>query len=69
MLLYLVKASRPIIANATWEHSKVNDRVSKVAFLEMHCVIKYVLDTKKLGLKIESTGDEKDTGDIVCCVV
>ena len=53
MLLYLVKHSRPDIANATRELSKVLDGATPSSFKEMHRVIKYVLDTKTKGLKIE----------------
>ena len=60
MLQNLVKHSRPNIANVTWKMSKGNDRVIEVAFCEMYNVIKYVLDTKNLELKIESTEAEKD---------
>ena len=60
MLLYLVKHSRPKIVNATQKLSKVNDRACKTAFHEMHHVMKYVVNTKSLGLKIEPTGDEND---------
>ena len=53
MLLYLVKHSRPDIANPVRELSKVLDGASPGNFREMLRVIKYVLDTRKFGLKIE----------------
>ena len=53
MLLYLVKHSRPDIANAVRELSKLNDGVTRAAMKELFRVIKYVLDTRQLGLKIE----------------
>ena len=53
MLLFLVKHSRPDIANAVRELSKVLDGPSPAALKEMKRVIKYVLDTKHYGLKIE----------------
>ena len=53
MLLYLVKHSRPDIANATRELSKSMDGATEVGFQELLRVIKYVLDTKKYGLKLE----------------
>jgi uncharacterized protein YdaT len=53
MLLFLVKHSRPDIANAVRELSKVLDGPSPAAMKEMKRVIKYVLDTKHYGLKIE----------------
>ena len=52
MSLYLMKHSRHDIANATQELSKVMDGASPAAFLKMHCVNKYVLNTSNLGLKI-----------------
>ena len=52
MLLYLVKHSRPDIANATRELSKCMDRATPAAFKEMLRVIKFVPDTKDYGLKI-----------------
>ena len=55
MLLYLVKHSRPDIANAVRELSKVLDGASPGTFKEMLRVIKYVLDTRMYGLKIEPT--------------
>ena len=42
------------------------DGVNKAAFLEMHWVIKYVLDTKNLGLKLEPKENEKEPWDVVC---
>ena len=45
MLLYLVKHSRPDIANAVRELSKSLDRSTPAAYKEMLRVVKYVLDT------------------------
>jgi hypothetical protein len=53
MLLYLVKHSRPDIANVVRELSKVMDRASPAAIKELKRVIKFVLDTKTFGLKIQ----------------
>ena len=55
MLLYLVKYSRPDISNAVRELSKVLDGSTETSYKEMLRVIKYVLDTKDMGLKIEPT--------------
>ena len=55
MLLYLVKHSCPDLANMTRELSKTNNGVNLAAFKESLHVIKYILDTKNLGLKIEPT--------------
>ena len=53
MLLYLVKHSRPEIANAVRELSKVLGKASEADLKEMRRVIKYVLDTRTRGLKLE----------------
>ena len=39
--------------------SKPMDCASPAAFLEMHCVIKYALSTKSLGLKIKPIMNKK----------
>jgi hypothetical protein len=51
-LLYLVKHTRPDIANAVRELSKVLDCVNPAAMKELRRVIKYVIDTENYGLKI-----------------
>ena len=53
MLLYLVKHSRPDIANAVQELSKVLDEPSATAYMEMLRLTKYVLETRYFGLKIQ----------------
>lgn len=53
MLLYLVKHSRPDIANSVRELSKVLDGASEGDYKEMKRVIKYVLDSATYGLRIE----------------
>ena len=53
MLLYLVKHSCPDLANVTRELSKENDHVNPAAYNELLHVIKYFLNIKNLGLKIE----------------
>ena len=58
-LLYLTKHSRPDIANAVRELSKSMDGASKLQFREMLRVIKFVLDTKDLGLKMVPTLHEE----------
>ena len=52
MLLYLVKYSRPDIANCVRELSKVLDSATGEAYNEMLRVIKFVLDTHDLGLRM-----------------
>ena len=60
-LLYLVKHSRPDIANSVRELSKCMDKGNRAVYKEMKRVIKFVLDTKDYGLKIcpEMTRDYK----------
>ena len=41
--------------------SKVNYGTNQVIFLEMH-MIKYMLDTRNLGLKLETLGMKKNPG-------
>ena len=53
MLLYLVKHSRPDIANAVRELSKVADGATKDHWKALLRVIKYVLSTEYHGLKIK----------------
>ena len=53
MLLYLIKHSRPDLVNAVRELSKCLDGASEAAYKEMLRVIKFVLDTKLKGLKID----------------
>jgi len=58
-LLYLVKHSRPDIANAVRELSKVLDCASDASMKELLRVVKYVLDTKNYGLKIAPVKSEQ----------
>jgi len=60
MLLYLVKHSRPDIANAVRELTKALDAPSPAAYKEMLRVIKYTIDTRDLALKIQPTDAESD---------
>ena len=66
MLLYLVKHSCPNLVNATRELSKVNDGANPAAYKEFLLVVKYVLDTEMLGLKIEPMGNSNKPWEIVC---
>lgn len=66
MLLYLVKHSRPDIANPVRELSKVLDGTTPAAMKEMYRVIKYVLDTRSKGLRIEPTFGDSGPWDLVC---
>ena len=53
MLLYLVKYSRPDISNAVRELSKGMKEATPDAMKELMRVIKFVLSTKNLGLKMQ----------------
>ena len=66
MLLYLVKHSCPNLANVTIELSKANDGANPTVYKELLSVIRYVLDTKNLWLKIESMGNSNKPYKIVC---
>ncbi len=66
MLLYLVKHSRPDIANAVCECTKVLDGVTMYAYCEMLHIIKYVHDTKDYGLRIDPTYKKNKPWDLVC---
>jgi transposase InsO family protein len=60
-LLYLVKHTRPDIANSVRELSKMLDCTNPSAMSEMYRVIKYVMDTENYGLKMapKSKGNGK----------
>ena len=60
MLLYLVKHSRPDIANAVRELSKVMDDPTIYAMKELNRIIKFVLDTSDYGLKIDPEPNENE---------
>jgi hypothetical protein len=65
MLLYLIKQSRPEIANAVRELAKVLDGPPPAAYKEMLRVINYVLSTPGHGLKVEPTKTLKGLWKIV----
>jgi hypothetical protein len=52
-LLYLIKYSRPDIANTVRELSKCMDKATPAAFKEMKRVMRFVAGTKEYGLKLE----------------
>lgn len=52
MLLYLIKYTRPDIANAVREHSKMMDKATPLHYKSLLRLIKYVLDTKEKGLRM-----------------
>ena len=65
MLLYLVKHTRPDIANAVRELSKVLDGASPAAYKELMRCIKYVLDTRDLSLKFSPKLEEGQKWNII----
>ena len=65
MLLYLTKHSRPDIANAVRELCKVLDGATEGSYKEMLRIIKYVLDSRHLGLRIEPEGRVGSAWNIV----
>ncbi len=68
MLLYLVKHSRPYIAYAMHECTKVLDAgTTTYAYHKMLQIIKYVLDTKGYGLRIDPTYKKISLG--IQCVI
>jgi hypothetical protein len=53
MLLYMVKHSRPDIANSVRELTKCLIGAHPAAMKEMYHVIKFVLDSQSMGLRLE----------------
>ena len=68
MLLYLVKHWHPNLANMTRKLSKANNGANPAAYKELQHIIRYVLDTKNLRLKIKPTGNSNKPWDIICFV-
>ena len=60
MLLYLVKHLRPDLANVTRELSKANAGMNPATYKKLLHVIKYVIDTKNLWLKIKPMGNSNE---------
>ena len=58
MLLYLIKHSRPDLANAIRELTKVLDGATQAHYKAMLRVIKYFLDTEFYGLRIQPHGNQ-----------
>ena len=61
MLLFLVKHTRPDLSNSTRELSKVMDKATEGHMKELCRVIKYAIDTKNKGLKLQPE-DTDDNG-------
>ena len=66
MLLYLVKHSRPNMANVTRELSKANDGANPTVYKELLRMIKYILETENLGLRLEPMGNSNEPWEIIC---
>jgi hypothetical protein len=68
MLLYLTKYSRPDISNVVQELSKYMDSETWGAYNELLRVIKFVIDTKTFGLKVQPRLDNNLGWDlkIIC---
>jgi hypothetical protein len=64
MLLHLVKHSRPDIANATRELCKVMDGATEGQWKELRRVLKFVVDTKWKGLRIQPNINKEDMWSI-----
>ena len=67
ILMFLIKYSRPDIANSVRELSKVNDRATEGQYRELLRVIKHVKDTRNHGLKYDVSNYSID--DIINWVV
>ena len=59
MLLFLTKFSRPDIANAVRELSKVNNRANQAHVKEMLRTVKFALDTRHWTLKYKITESDR----------
>ena len=66
ILFYLTKHLHLNLANTTRELSKSNNGANPATFMEYLCLIKYVMDTKNLCIKIKPTGNSNEPKDIVC---
>ena len=58
MLLYLVKHTRPDIANGVRELSKALSGPSEAAYKDMLRMVKFVLDTRNLAIKLQPKFEE-----------
>ena len=68
-LLYLVRNSRPDIGNAVRELSKSMDRSNDENMNHLYNVIKYVVDTKSMGLKFSKIEDPDQSMWCLKCYV
>ena len=68
MILWLMKHSRPDIANSSRELIKDIGGITTAAFKEMLHVIKCEVDTKDKGLKLEPTCAKCVLWELICCI-
>ena len=61
-----MKNSRTEIANMIRELSKANKTANPAAFKELLCVIKHVLYTNNIDLKIEPSGNANEPWETIC---
>ncbi len=66
VLLYPVKHLHPNNANTVTELSSFLDTANMVAFKEIHLIIKYVLDTRDLGLMIKPIQGSEQSHELFC---
>ena len=66
MLFFHIKHSRPDIVNAISDLSKANGGANPAAFKQLLCVMKYILVTKNLCLKLEPTRNAREPWEIAC---
>ena len=64
MLLYLTKHTRPDIANAVREHSRMMDGATMEQYNSLLRIIKYVIDTKNHTLKLKIDRNDKNIFNI-----
>jgi Reverse transcriptase (RNA-dependent DNA polymerase) len=67
MLLFLIKYSRPDLANVVRELSKCMDGASHAAYKEMLRVMKFVLETKEYCLKMQPIEEAKNWNLVTYC--
>jgi hypothetical protein len=60
MLLYLIKYSRPDLANVVRESTKCMDGANLAAYKEMLRVVKFVLNTKHYCLKLNPAFENEE---------
>jgi Reverse transcriptase (RNA-dependent DNA polymerase) len=67
MLLFLIKYSRPDLANVMWELSKFMDAASHAAYKKMMRVMKFVVDNKQYCRKMRPVEGGKDWDLVSYC--